>query len=803
MPKTSKPKEAVMPKAPPTEARRSSWSLALVCLLLAMALGAGGYFYLSRRQMEARADAHRELSTIAGLKLGQLKNWREERLSDARFFSHALFVAQDVQRFLAEPGSQPAQSALLHWLSLLKAGDRYCAVMVLDGRLTPRLALPASAAAPGPATRQVLGQVARNHDIVFGDLYRDQAGGPVYLDIAFPVFEGADAKQGALLATVLLKLDARQFLFPLLQTWPTPSETAETLLVRRDGDSVLFLNDLRHRPGAALTLRLPLNLPNLPAAKIARGDQRVLEGVDYRGVPVVAVGRPVPGTSWSMVAKIDREEVYAPLRQQTLAVLTVLGALLLAGALLVGFFWRQRTALFLERELAGRKAHEHEMERISRLYVALSQVNQAVVRANSRDELLRLICGAFVQSGGFLMAWVGWVDPVTKRVAPVAQQGDNGYLQRISVYADDRPQGRGPVGTSIREGRCCASNDIQGDPKMLPWHEAATQAGWHSLAAFPIREEGRICGALAVYAGENDFFGDQEQALVQEAADDVSFGLDTLLNQERRRQAEEALQKARDTLASANVDLEQQVQQRTAQLLEANSNLQTFTYSAAHDMRSPLRAISSFTEIVLQEHGGELKPDARSMLERVRGSANQMAELLNDLLDYSRMSQAELKLEALNLQNIVADALRLLDPEIRARDAVVTQAGPFPDVIGHAATLLVLINNLVSNALKFMQPGAKPEVRLSAEKSGHYIRLVVQDNGIGIAPEQLQKLFTPFQRLHSRQAYPGTGLGLAIVRKAAERMGGRVGVESEPGKGSRFWVELPAAGSSAAATSAS
>jgi PAS domain S-box-containing protein len=906
---------AAVARSADAQARRSGRRLAGVFLLLAGTLTLGGYFYLSDRQAEARAEAHRELRAIADLKLGQIKHWREERLSDARFFSRARFVAQDVQRFLKDPNSEAARAAVLHWMDLLKGGERYAAVIVYDAHYERRLAVPEGASDTLTPTPELLEQAVRERRVVFGPLHRHATNAAVYMDIAFPVFENADFQAGAPLAAVQLELDARQFLFPLIQSWPTPSKTAETLLIRREGNEVVFLNDLRYRPGAALRLRLPLASPALPGAKVLRGHTGVMEGTDYRGVPVVAAGRLVPGTDWAMVAKIDRAEVYAPLRQQTFAALTVLGALLLAAAALVALLWRQQSAQFLECELAERKVHEQAMERMNRLYAALSQVNQAVVRSGSRDELMRQICQALVKFGGFQMAWLGWVDPNTRRVVPVAQHGDNGYLQRIEVYSDDRPEGHGPVGIAIREGRPCVCNDFLADPRMGPWRDAGAEAGWHSLAAFPIREENSIRGALVVYANQTSFFGAQERALLEEAASDVSFGLDTLLNQERRqraedqlrlaaaalesaanaivitnrqgtiewvnaaferltgygtaealgqtprllrsdrqppdffkgmwqtilagqvwhgelvnkrkdgsfydeemtvtpvrnargetthfvaikqdisgrKQAEEALRQARDALARANAELEQKVARRTAELAEANSNLTNFAHSAAHDLRAPLRSIRNFSGMVLDECGAGIGEDGRSMLQRVMTAGEQMAALLEDLLDYSRISQADLNLQPVSLQAAVGETLKLLDADIRAKSAVVTAAGPLPEVDGHSATILLLINNLVSNALKFMAPGVQPQVRLWAERRDNYIRLWVQDNGIGIAPEFLEKIFAPFQRLHGKGAYPGTGLGLAIVRKAAERMGGRAGVESEPGKGSRFWLELKAA----------
>jgi PAS domain S-box-containing protein len=278
-----------------------------------------------------------------------------------------------------------------------------------------------------------------------------------------------------------------------------------------------------------------------------------------------------------------------------------------------------------------------------------------------------------------------------------------------------------------------------------------------------------------------------------------------------RKKAEEALHQAGEALLRANVELERKVQERTAQLVEANANLQTFTHAAAHDLRSPLRTIDSFTGLALEDFGPKLDPECRSHLERVSQAAQTMGRLMNDLLEYSRMERAELKLDAISLQSAVQDALALLEAEIRATQASVTIQEPLPAVIGHRATVVLIIHNLLSNALKFVAVGVQPQVRLWAEDSldarggegdaqktadeqgARVVRLWVEDNGIGIPPEQVAKLFRVFQRLHSRQTYPGTGLGLAMVRRGVERMGGRTGVESELGKGSRFWVELQGA----------
>lgn len=267
----------------------------------------------------------------------------------------------------------------------------------------------------------------------------------------------------------------------------------------------------------------------------------------------------------------------------------------------------------------------------------------------------------------------------------------------------------------------------------------------------------------------------------------------TMELEQRVEQRTAELRATRDALEQSNLELEERVRQRTAELREANANLQNFAHTAAHDLRAPLRAIRSFSSIVLEEHAAQLGPEGQSFLERVTQSAVQMQRLLDDLLEYSKLGESELKLEPVSLQTAVREALALIEEDIRVKNAALTVGEALPDVIGHQTTVVLLINNFVSNALKFIAPGVRPEIRIWTENSGPRVRLLVQDNGIGIAPKDQRRIFEVFQRLNSKGAYPGTGLGLALVRKGAERMGGSIGVQSELGKGSCFWVELRAA----------
>src|SRR5438105_13698546 len=167
-----------------------------------------------------------------------------------------------------------------------------------------------------------------------------------------------------------------------------------------------------------------------------------------------------------------------------------------------------------------------------------------------------------------------------------------------------------------------------------------------------------------------------------------------------------------------------------------------------------------------------------------------MDRLIDDLLAYSRLARAELRLVPIDLGRLVRSSLEQLDGEVRGRGARITVTEPLPAVVGHGATLGQVFVNLLANGIKFVPAGRVPEMVVRAEPHGGRVRIWVEDNGIGIAAEHQDRIFRVFERLNLPERYPGTGIGLAIVRRAVERMRGQVGVVSEPGKGSRFWIEL-------------
>ena len=243
---------------------------------------------------------------------------------------------------------------------------------------------------------------------------------------------------------------------------------------------------------------------------------------------------------------------------------------------------------------------------------------------------------------------------------------------------------------------------------------------------------------------------------------------------------------AENEIQSLNVELER----RISDLTEINNELEAFNYSISHDLRAPLRSIRSFAQFLREDAGEQLGSEKEDYLRRVESAAKYMDILLLDLLQYSRLSRSELLLVPVDLELAMNDVLSSIDPEVKEKKAEVRIRTPLPTVMAHPATLRQIVYNLVANGLKFVMPQTRPTVEIWAEKQPGVVRVWVADEGIGIAPQYHKKIFGLFQRLHSHESYPGTGIGLALVRRGVERMGGRIGLESELGKGSRFWFEL-------------
>lgn len=226
-------------------------------------------------------------------------------------------------------------------------------------------------------------------------------------------------------------------------------------------------------------------------------------------------------------------------------------------------------------------------------------------------------------------------------------------------------------------------------------------------------------------------------------------------------------------------------------LRQSNADLETFAYTVAHDLRAPLRHMQGFARALLEDFAERLDPLAKEYAARITAAAQRMDDMIRDLLTYSRLREGErLRLRPVPLESVLKSVLAQVEGELREREAKVIVPRPLLNVMGHQIALEQVLLNLVTNAIKFVPTGVKPEVSIWTDDRGKRVRVWVRDNGIGISPRDQERIFDLFRRLPTSEPYPGTGVGLAIVRRGVAQMQGQVGVESIPGRGSSFWVEL-------------
>jgi PAS domain S-box-containing protein len=435
------------------------------------------------------------------------------------------------------------------------------------------------------------------------------------------------------------------------------------------------------------------------------------------------------------------------------------------GALVDG----ERTLVSVVRDISERK-------RLERLYAVLSQVNEAIVRTRDETTLHREVCRIVAEVGDFPLAWIGMVEG--QAIVPVASGGkETAYLSQIHVEVEG-VLGAGPTGTCVRENRPVVNNDFAVNPSTSPWRSLALGHGFRASAAFPLHSHGKTIGALTLYARRIGAFDSAERKLIEALCADLSYAIAALEHERERTHAEEALRAA------------------NAQLLAADQHKNEFLAVLSHELRNPLAPIrnSLFVLDRADPHSEQAKR-AREIIGRQTG---QMARLVDDLLDVTRISHNKIQLQRIPLdlndlvRRTVDDHHSLFEGKgIVVETSFAAQALP---VDGDRARLAQIVGNLLQNAAKYTPMGQKVKVVTVAIPTRRRAGIRIIDTGVGIEPAVLRRLFQPFMQATATldRSQGGLGLGLALVKGLVELHGGEVCAHSDgPGMGSKFIVELP------------
>ncbi len=420
-------------------------------------------------------------------------------------------------------------------------------------------------------------------------------------------------------------------------------------------------------------------------------------------------------------------------------------------------------------DITKRKQRERRIASLTRLYAMLSRTNEAIVRTADAPSLYPEICRIVAEEGDFPLAWIGQV--AGTQVIPVAWSGPAaGYLQETSVELWGG-LGMGPTGTCLREDRAVVNNDFEANPLVSPWRDSVTKYGFRSSGAFPLRRGGRAFGALTLYSLEANAFDEDQVRLLESLSSDVSYAIDATDRENRRLEAEE------------------QLRRRTADLQLANQQLESFAYTVSHDLRAPLRRMTGFSEALVEECADRLDETGKDYVSRIRKAGQSMGELIDGILELSRVVRAEFHWQMVDLSGLcqeIAQALQAAEPKRTVEFAI----APGLVARGDSTLLRAALTNLLDNAWKFSSRQAAARIEIGETVAGGVKSYYVRDNGIGFDVKNAARLFEPFQRFHARKGFGGTGIGLATTKRIINRHGGRLWAESQPGQGTTFYFTI-------------
>ncbi|MHC1744178.1 MAG: sensor histidine kinase [Syntrophobacteraceae bacterium] len=793
------------------------WSL-LVFLALALGIGLAGYTYHKHEEGALIAETQKALASIAELKIAQIVDWREEQIRDAIVAAKDHSMVTAMVTLLQNPRDLNAKEEIVQALDTLKRVYLYQQVCVLDLAGNPLVAASGDEPETGKSMARQIEQVSRTRTPFLSDLHAEDIATPhVHMDALAPI--QVDDPAQPLVGFILIRIDPARFLFPLIQSWPVPSESAESLLVRREGDKVRFLNGLRHRDNPAMSLEFPVTDPELPAARVARGESGAIRGIDYRGTRVLGFMKAIPSTPWFLVAKVDEREALAPSRSQRLFLAGFIGVMILAAGL--------AAALLFNRQRAGayRQLYHLQEERL-----------EAVKALRESQEVLHL-----AQEAANAGSWEWdlrtdknfWSEELWRLYGLEPHSCEPSYdVWARTVHPDDRPKAELAVQEAAR-----TRTEINTEWRVL---HADNSERWLMSRGKPIRDEKgetvryvgivmditerkRIEMALRQWADAftycahgiaiglstsdtiltcNPAYASMRGLTVEEISGmPILNGYDPSEHDHLRRCLAEADEKGQvqfESLMKHHDGFSFPVQIDVVSVRDVEGRL-LYRVATAQDIRRRKEAVNALRSsledkvALLKEVHHRVKNNLQIVasllsLQANRSRSSEVIEVLKDTGNRVRsmallheVLYASGTLASINFASYVEDLCRHLVRsygQVATKIKVVSRVERIGLPLEQSVPCGLIINELVSNALKHAFPDDRSgqvtvELRPTEDRK---LFLCVRDDGVGLR----------------REFEPGANstLGLQLVANLAGQLGGQLTVSQNDGIGTSFCVNF-------------
>ena len=829
--------------------------LAFFVVMLLILLTGGIWFFCAQEQ-QLRHKVEAELQSIAQLKVNQIVQWREERLADGQVLTENPFASQIIAQWLASP-NQANSEQILVWFRARQKNYHYADIMLVDTSGTILLSLSGQTGKIEAGTLPVLDEALREGRSTLSDLHRAEKDGTPYQDTVAPILADG-GKRG--LGVIVLRSDTHRFLYPMIQSWPGESNSGETLLVRRDGDEILYLNELRHRQKTALQLRLPLSRKEVPAVKAVNGARGVVTGPDYRGSEVMAVLSTVPGTPWFMVTKIDTAEALAEWRVLSFLIVGLLLGLGAAMIAALGMAWQRyakkqyQTALQAEAErrhaeaqyrttlmsvgdgvivcdregrvtllnpvaevLTGWLQEDARGKPIAEVFVIVSEET----RLPAENPVARVLHEGLVvglANHTILITPAGAEFPIADSGAPIFD--NQGRITGVVLVFRDQTKERN------------AEAELRQTHHLLERAEEMASIGWWEFD-LKRRTVWASASARRIYGLKNeDWTIEAVQTLpLPEYRHDLDRALNGLVHNNEAYDVEFRILRPTD---GAIVDIRSQAEyhaeegkvfgvihditeqkqteekheQLQAQLMQAQKleSVGRLAGGVAHDLNNLLSPILGYSDILLAELSEH--DTRRQYVQYIVQAGTRAGDLIRQLLAFGR--KQTLLIKNVDLNEIIEGFAKLLMRAVREDIVIEIVATPgLPTVQVDVGQIEQVLMNLVVNAQDAIPEGGTILIKtaitdLDQEYAtahagvtpGRYVVMEVTDNGFGMNAEVCEQIFVPF--FTTKEKGKGTGLGLATTYGIVKQHHGHIWVYSEPGQGTTFKIYLPAAESAPA-----
>jgi len=749
-----------------SRARRAPYVLGLIFVVLAAGIVAAGCFYYRNYEQQYRAEVERQITAIAELKAVELAGWRKERLGDgAVFFRNAAFSAL-VRRYFDNSAEAEARAHLQTWLGLVQAHLLYDRVFLLDIQGVERISAPDASEPACPLLVQDASETLRLGRVNFLDFHRHAPDQPIRLTVMVPILDDRDGSRP--LGVLALRIDPEASLYPYLSRWPTPSRTAETLIVRRDGNDVLFLNNLRFRKDAALNLRVSLQGgEDLPAVQAAMGQEGIVEGADYRGMPVIAAVRAVPGSPWYLVARMDTAEVYAPVREHLWVTVVLVGALLLGTGAAMGFGWRQQRVRFYREKSEAAEALVQSEKTLQVIFdgvrdgiliadartLKFANANQAICRmlGYSRDEVLNLSVNDIHPQEGLpsvleqvrrqLAGEISLAPdlPVLRKDGSVFPADVNATLMElgglprlVGVFRDVTERKR------AEEDRRRLAAILEATPDFVGFADAKdahilyiNKAGRMMTGLAPDEDVTRlkICDVHPEWANRmfvetilptaaRDGVWTGECAFLHRDGHEIPVLMALLAHKTPSGEVEVFSTISRDITERKRA--EDAIRQAKAQAEQANVAKSQFLANMSHEIRTPMTAILGFTEmlgnsiecgVTCPDHAAcRTREENKESIQVIRRNGEHLLELIGDILNLSKVEAGKMEIERVPCSpvQVVEEVVSFM--RVRAVEKGLSMDAryefPLPEtILSDPARVRQILINLVGNAVKFTFEG--------------------------------------------------------------------------------------------------